>query len=127
MVIIGILAILAGVSKSVSDRIALGQWLHTPWIGQGSSGNKWGNGAYSGWYYFGLYQPIRAEKFPYSSTMLVWVTDGWHFFNFITYTAYELMPGYLLYGWSWKTLVCAMTIKIIRGIAFSIFYDKVFK
>jgi hypothetical protein len=32
------------------------------------------------WYYFGFY-PAYAERFPYSSTIFVWVTDAWHFFK----------------------------------------------
>jgi hypothetical protein len=30
------------------------------------------------WYYFGLYKPRYQEKYPFSSTFLVWTTDAWH-------------------------------------------------
>lgn len=30
------------------------------------------------WYYFGLHKPEYVESFPYSSTILVFTTDGWH-------------------------------------------------
>ncbi len=30
------------------------------------------------WYYLGLYKPQFIERFPYSSTALVWLTDAWH-------------------------------------------------
>ena len=33
---------------------------------------------YSYWYYFGLYKPRYQEKFPYSSTFLVFLADAWH-------------------------------------------------
>jgi hypothetical protein len=32
----------------------------------------------SPWYYFGLYTPRYTEKFPFSTTFLVFITDGWH-------------------------------------------------
>jgi hypothetical protein len=32
------------------------------------------------WYYFGVY-PRYKERFPYSSTILVWTTDAWHLFK----------------------------------------------
>lgn len=128
LIIIAILSMIAGTSKAISDRIALGKWLQVKWIGQGSSNGKWGAGsAFTGWWYFGLYKPSREERFPYSSTILVWVTDGWHFFNFITYTAYETMAAYLYLGPSYKIIVGILAIKSIRGILFSLFYDKIFK
>jgi hypothetical protein len=37
------------------------------------------------WWYFGLYQPTYAEKFPFSSTALVFLTDRWHAYQMMTY------------------------------------------
>jgi len=34
------------------------------------------------WYHFGIY-PKYEEKFVYSSTFLVWITDGEHFFQLL--------------------------------------------
>ena len=39
---------------------------------------KWPLEPFTGWYYFGLYKPRYKEKFPYSTTFLVWATDAWH-------------------------------------------------
>jgi hypothetical protein len=39
---------------------------------------KWPLEPFTGWYYFGLYKPRYKEKFPYSTTWLVWTTDAWH-------------------------------------------------
>jgi len=33
------------------------------------------------WYYLWLYKPIFQERFPYSSTILVGLTDHWHSWN----------------------------------------------
>lgn len=30
------------------------------------------------WWYLGLYKPRYQEKYAFSSTMLVWLTDAWH-------------------------------------------------
>lgn len=42
------------------------------------------------WYYFGFY-PEYKERFPYSSTILVWTTDAWHLFK-------ALMLGCIMAG-----------------------------
>ena len=34
------------------------------------------------WYHFGVY-PHSKERFPYSSTLLVWLTDAEHFYQFV--------------------------------------------
>jgi len=35
------------------------------------------------WYYFGIIKNKRKERFPYSSTLLVWMTDGEHLFQLL--------------------------------------------
>ena len=35
------------------------------------------------WYYFGIITPPQAERFPLSSTLLVWTTDTEHFLQFM--------------------------------------------
>ena len=34
------------------------------------------------WYHFGI-RPKHAERFPFSSTLLVWLTDAEHFYQFV--------------------------------------------
>jgi len=62
------------------------QWMNTKY----SSTNKWATteAGYvmpkvKHWWYFGLYQPIHKERYIWSSTILVFPTDGEHFFQFI--------------------------------------------
>lgn len=52
------------------------------------------------WYYFGLYVPFYEEAFPYSSTFLVWLTDGEHLFQLlkIVFICVGLSSISLLYG-----------------------------
>lgn len=47
--------------------------------------NKYAKGLapnYKHWYYFGLYTTSYKERFLLSSTALVFITDGWHLFQF---------------------------------------------
>lgn len=39
----------------------------------------------------------RIEKFPFSSTMLVWTTDKWHLFNFLQYRITDSWIIYVLH------------------------------
>lgn len=48
------------------------------------------------WWYFGIY-PSHLERFFLSSTMLVFLTDGEHLFQFLKNRAIEV--GFLLLGW----------------------------
>ncbi len=42
------------------------------------------------WYHFGI-APKRVERFPYSSTILVFLTDGEHFFQWLKFRAIEVV------------------------------------
>jgi hypothetical protein len=48
------------------------------------------------WCYLWLYKPKYIEAFPYSSTMLVWVTQGWHFAKMLTFSVYEVIITYFI-------------------------------
>ncbi len=84
------------------------------------------------WCYLFTYNPQYVERFPYSSTVLVFLTDPWHLFKWITFTCLELslMVAFLgtkLYGylWYWLLMVIGvLTLKIVRGRGFSLFFDK---
>lgn len=41
----------------------------------------------SPWYYLGLYRPKYVEKFPFSTTLLVWLTDPWHKYKMICFAS----------------------------------------
>lgn len=42
------------------------------------------------WYYFGLYKPAYKEKFTYSSTLFVSLTDRWHRSKTISFALFRL-------------------------------------
>ncbi len=70
--------VLAGISKGFLDVIA----------DKGVKTEQWRN-KYDftkkrrHWWYFGLYKPSYSEKFPFSSTILVFLTDRWHRAQFL--------------------------------------------
>jgi len=79
------------------------------------------------WYYLWLHKTQFNEKFPYSSTVLVFVTDGWHFLKWVLFTIYEIIIVYLLYPsfnfeWYWFPLG-VLILKILRGIGFNVVFE----
>lgn len=80
------------------------------------------------WYYFGLFKPEYKEKFPYSSTILVFLTDEWHWKKWLCFTCIELAISYLFVKaydlpW-WCTLIGIVISKTFRGVGFTLKYDK---
>jgi len=62
------------------------------------------------WYYFGIY-PSHLEKFYLSSTILVFLTDGEHLFQFFKNRAIEV--GFLLLGWEYA--VCWIAGRLLMS------------
>lgn len=71
------------------------------------------------WYYMWIYKPSYKEKYPYSSTLLVFLTDKWHL--------YESIRGFLVSSsisimytedFSIKTVCLIVIVQIIRVIGF---------
>ena len=88
------------------------------------------------WYYFKLYKPDYVERFPLSSTMLVFITDGWHFFqmlmwSFITLAIAVNEPIKFINNAEvsifWNIILNFIIIRLVTGIGFNIFYEKVLK
>lgn len=102
------------------------------WWGNNSWKNKWaldfqGNPIKINaqhWYYFGWYKTDYVEKFPFSSSILVFTTDGWHLSKFLMFTILELIIACLLSAVWWKILILVIVAKILRGLGFSYVYDK---
>jgi len=85
----------------------------------------------SPWYYFGLFKPEYEEKFPYSSTILVFLTDDWHFKKWLTFLCYELIVSLLIVSYEdlplWCVFIGIAILKTVRGLGFSLKYDKKLK
>lgn len=83
---------------------------------------------HSDWYYFGLFTPQHQERFMYSSTILVFLTDEWHNKKWLMFTCYELIVMYVLvkaYNTPWWFIPIGIIIsKTFRGLGFTLTYDK---
>lgn len=76
------------------------------------------------WYYFGLYKPLFKERFPFSTTFLVFLTDGWHLLKALVLTCWVLAivfykPMLNIWGDMWLLF-------IFYSSAFNIFETKLF-
>ena len=55
------------------------------------------------WYHFGL-KPKHEERFPFSSTLLVWLTDAEHFYQFIQTISLVCIVGFSAMLPAWQAL-----------------------
>ena len=80
------------------------------------------------WWYFGLFKPKYQEKFPYSSTILVFLTDEWHLKKWLMFLCIEMaiaLPVIDAYNLPlWSVLICVIALKAFRGLGFTLIYDK---
>lgn len=133
LLIIIICLILSGIFKSIMDLLIFGK----PNIFVKES-NKWFNYTYKtskNKYKYG--NKACGEKFPGSTTIFVFVTDAWHFFqmlnnvclsvpfaiilhiNFLIYVVD--MPKFLSFG------ICLFCTNAFKNFIFELFYSKFFK
>lgn len=80
------------------------------------------------WYYLGAYKPKYVERFPFSSTALVFLTDPWHFFKWMMNTCFETglwigVLGYKNWMYWWLVVIGVVLLKVVRGISFTLFFD----
>ena len=77
------------------------------------------------WWYFGLYKPAYAEKFPFSSTALVFLTDRWHSYQMLTYRFLYLGASFGHSNKLWVVLLLTFIVfPIVVGTVFEIFYGN---
>ena len=80
------------------------------------------------WYYFKLYTPEHEERHPYSSTLLVFLTDEWHMKKWQMFFCYELALSCIIVSYEnlpfWYAFIGIILLKTIRGLGFSLKYDK---
>ena len=72
------------------------------------------------WYYLFLYKPKYKERFPYSTTALVFLTDYWHFMQFIflncLFAGFCLLLPYPIYSF--------IVVRLIYLISFNYSYEN---
>jgi len=131
LIIILALSILAGLADGTRDTLAFhytssifprgdGEYLlgagESFWNPDISWRNKWKNG-----------DPEQGERFLGSSTFLDWTTDGWHLFQFIMLTAFQLaiaLPLIMLLRLKWWWLLLAVIpLKLGFSLGFAIMFS----
>ena len=60
------------------------------------------------WYHFGL-NPKYEERFPFSSTLLVWLTDAEHFYQFVQTISLVCIVGFASALPAWQALAALLT------------------
>ncbi len=83
-----IFIILSAISNALMDTSAENRFHDNKYnkdLGQNNDENKWKQplveSSVKPFYYLGIYRPKYVESFPYSSTILVSLTDSWHKFK----------------------------------------------
>jgi len=77
------------------------------------------------WWYYGLYKPNYAERFPLSSTALVFLTDDWHKYQFIMYRfLYMAISFGMNKGIISVIFLSFVVFPILMGISFEFSYTK---
>lgn len=80
------------------------------------------------WYYFGLFVPEHEESFPYSSTILVFITDKWHLKKWCMFLCYEIALSCVVVHYEglqwWYIPIGIAILKTFRGLGFTLKYDK---
>ena len=76
------------------------------------------------WWYFGLYKPKFPERFPFSTTALVFLTDRWHFNQFMVLKCFQGAIAFLIAGniFTWFLLTFVI-FPFINGFVFELTYE----
>jgi hypothetical protein len=125
MLILGLICFtLMGISEAVMDTLQFHFYKsifsefkkQLFWYPPISCKNKYKNG-----------DPKQGPKFPFSTTLFVGLTDGWHFFKLLRNLF--LFVGILLLVLSlngfWVSLLWVSVSRVLFGIFFTLFYSKI--
>lgn len=101
-----LLGLLMYLFNELEDECARNHWTgkFEKWNIDTSWANKWAapwpQDYQKRWYHFGVYPKFK-ERFPYSTTLLVWRTDAEHFFQFCKFRCIEVA----LFMLAWEAAV----------------------
>jgi hypothetical protein len=77
------------------------------------------------WWYLGLYRPRFPERFPFSSTMLVFLTDRWHRNQFYMLRCFYFAIGLLITIKIIPLLIITLVVMpVLVGIFFEVSYGN---
>ena len=129
--IITVLLIISAFSKSIMDAI---QFHHKESIFSKIKGpfwNLWFNPSESWKLKWKNGDPFQGERFPGSSTIFVWITDAWHFFQMMMLSAFQIsiilavllnIKMTILIG-----IIVFASTKVIYGGIFELFWKYIWK
>ena len=139
MIVVAVLVMIAGAANAVMDKLQFHYnksiFRNLPsWNPDESWKNKWKLNDEG--------DPIPGkERFPLSSTALVFLTDAWHFFQFVMLSSFtvaiiiyapevwrasQLLPSTPFWNTLLLTIIEFAAMKILFGVTFEFFYSKVF-
>lgn len=76
------------------------------------------------WWYLGFYKPAYPEKFPFSSTILVFLTDRWHLSQFIMLRCfYAAITMSITTDLFWVLILIFVIFPVVLGVSFEAFYS----
>lgn len=130
-----ILITIAAIFKAIMDKSAINHFSKVWWNKSQSWTAKWAVGLpiqeRKLWYYGWIYTPKYKERFIYSSTILVFLTDGWHFSQFLFLTF--LFSGIVMYspviwvdkGFIWGAISNYALFRLCFNVTFQTIYQFV--
>jgi hypothetical protein len=117
-----LLLIVAGICKAWADALADEEMKELDWT------NKYDftkSGMSNHWWYFGLHKPSYPEKFPFSSTVLVFLTDRWHMSQFMMLRCFYLAIALSLTdSLFWILMIVFIIGPVVLGVSFQTVYTK---
>ena len=75
------------------------------------------------WWYFGLYKPTYKERFIFSSTMFIFLTDYWHFQQFIFLNSVTFGSG-IIQGELITSITTIIVIQVMYAIGFNTSFER---
>jgi hypothetical protein len=122
LLVVALLLALAGHFKGKIDGIADEGVKNLEWH-QKYDFTKTGNPKH--WWYLGLYKPRFPERFPFSSTILVFLTDRWHRNQFFMLRCFYFAIGLLITTKVIPLLIITLIIMpILVGVFFEVSYGN---
>lgn len=120
-----ILLVIIGIAKAISDTI---NFKFNQSIFNKIKNDKirnWFNPQVSWTYKYKNNDPKQGPKFIGSTTIFVWLTDAWHFFQSLMLTSYELIIlSTFIYFTNFSFIVylaILFSLKLLRGLCFELF------
>lgn len=121
IILLFVLFILAGFFKGRMDAIADEGLKQADWPRKYNLTKKYKKH----WWYLGLHNPKYPERFPFSSTSLVFLTDRWHLNQFFMLRCFYMTVAVIISANVFTFLLLSFVVlPIVVGVSFEIFYNS---